>query len=368
MSETLEKYNLHIITSLGLGGAETSLYNSLAGSSSENIVVNLSAPGKYSDPLRALGLTVYDLSLKRTSWRGLFAARNLLRKLTRNHDTDVFCWMYHPALLFFLAFPFSRKCTWLIRHGQYFDDRSLKKLIVSLLLIPISRVACKDIIYNSWFSRKSHERFLFPKSIGRVVLNFTPADRCRFSVDDRVRLRRMLGLTDAQTVYGCLARFHRDKGQDRLLKSWQRRPADTKNILLLQGYGCPEGVLGFFGGEGNTPQNVLVFDNRFSPSEFYSMIDAYVLPSRTESYPNSLAEAYLSGCFCVTVGVGDALAIVDHDAVALSNEDVAIQLDLVVSNGESVWPITPTERSARVAKRKKEGSLRDHLVALGIDK
>ena len=70
---------LHIITGLGGGGAEHTLYKICKyDTDNNNVVISLKGPGKYSSLLRKFGIKVYCLNFKFYSINKFFLLLKLL--------------------------------------------------------------------------------------------------------------------------------------------------------------------------------------------------------------------------------------------------------------------------------------------------
>ncbi|MGE8636156.1 MAG: glycosyltransferase, partial [Achromobacter piechaudii] len=118
---------LHVITGLGQGGAESVLLR-LATYPEPGVthtVVSLTDEGIYGERLRAAGVTVHALGMKRgrVSLGGFLA----LRRLIANSRADVVqTWMYHADLIGGLAARMAgvRAIAWGIRNSGEHLERS----------------------------------------------------------------------------------------------------------------------------------------------------------------------------------------------------------------------------------------------------
>ena len=94
----------HVITGLGSGGAEASLYRVLAAQPdpSRHVVISLTSRGCYADRLEAIGVRVFTLGLLRgeLAVTALFRLHALFWKL-RPDVTQA--WMYHANVAATLA-------------------------------------------------------------------------------------------------------------------------------------------------------------------------------------------------------------------------------------------------------------------------
>ena len=88
---------LHIITALGDGGAEHTLYKICKYDKiNEHLVISLKGPGKYYSLLKKLGINVYYLNIKFYSINKFFNLVKLIRSLK---PSIVQTWLIHADLL-----------------------------------------------------------------------------------------------------------------------------------------------------------------------------------------------------------------------------------------------------------------------------
>ena len=71
------------------------------------------------------------------------------------------------------------------------------------------------------------------------------------------------------------------------------------------------------------PKKVQLLDQVSDMPTFYQSLDAFLMTSITEGFPNVLVEAMASGLPCVTTDVGDAKYIVEEMGWVVAPRDVA---------------------------------------------
>lgn len=130
-------------------------------------------------------------------------------------------------------------------------------------------------------------------------------DQEQFDLRPRTDSRRRVGLPEKGTIYCCVARLHKVKAIERLIKALAG-VRDTSAILALVGGGPEKPFL------RRTAENAGVADRvRFAGEISFSEIewwmnaaDAVVLSSRNEGVPNVLIEAISTGTPVVSTAVG----------------------------------------------------------------
>ena len=339
---------LHVITGLGVGGAERALYNLLANGLQEDIenaVVSLTNEGVYGPQLRAIGVPVYSLALSASplSVLGLFKLWRIVRDFS---PMAIQGWMYHANILASAAAFFHRKKTpvsWNIRHSLY-DIRREKRLtrwfIVAHRLLSAQVGA---IVYNSAVSRSQHESFGISPTKGVVIPN--GFDLQRWQPDGVVKtiVRRELSIPHDSLLIGHIARFHPMKDHHTYLEALQPVLAQHERAYaLFVGRGVDADNPHLAALFARLPADRLrILGERSDVERLMPAVDIFCLSSWSEAFPNVLGEAMACCVPCVTTDVGDTSEIVGNtgavvppaDATALSN---ALLLVLALADKERI--------------------------------
>lgn len=320
---------LHIITGLSTGGAERALYNLLSGGlgdAGETAVLSLSDEGSMGQHIRALGVPVMTLEMKRGMPTP--AALIRLRRIVRDFQPDLIQgWMYHGNVAASLARRLARNkpaVIWNVRHSLY--SLAAEKLMTRQVIRANRWLSsgADAIIYNSRVSRGQHEAFGFAAENGKVIANGFDTDSLRPDRDKRDAMRQSLGIAPDEVVVGHVARFHPMKNHAGFLKAavqvLKLRP-DVSFLLAGRNVGLEnpaladivparfQGRFRFVGERSDVP-------NLMQAMDVFCMSSAW-----GEAFPNVIAEAMAIGLPCVAKDVGDSRDIVGDSGVVVAPGD-----------------------------------------------
>ena len=225
---------VHVISNLGLGGAETMLVRLIreqAGGTVEHAVISFLPGGVYAQTLRDLGVEVIELEGTR-SLRSAALLRPLGAALARARPDLVQGWMYHGNVAASLAAIVGlcrAPVLWGIRQTleRLGDNRPLTRGVI--LAGSALGFQPRRIVYNSTLAAEQHEAFRYPKS--KRVTIYNGVDTRRFRTDAALRLsaRAGLGLPPDAEVIGRVARNDPMKDHATLFQAFEllaaRRPA-----------------------------------------------------------------------------------------------------------------------------------------------
>lgn len=365
---------LHIITGLTTGGAERALYNLLAGGlgqPAETAVLSLQDEGAMGGRIRALGVPVHGLHMR----RGLPTPAIILglRQMVRAFRPDVIQgWMYHGNLAASLAgrlAPGRPAVAWNIRHSLYDPgaEKTLTRQVIRANRLWSS--GPKAIIYNSRLSRTQHEAFGFRGSRAVVVPNGFDTWRLRPDPETGAAVRSELGLPEGALVVGHVARFHPMKDHASFLRAAVRVAGEDPAVrFLLAGRNVsPENPAL----AGIVPPSLLerfVFaGERRDAHRLMRAMDVLATSSAWgEAFPNVLGEAMACGVPCVATDVGDSAAIVGETGVVVPPSNTAA----LAEGLEAMVRRSPADRQAlgRAARERVEARYNlDSVVAQYAD-
>lgn len=309
---------LHVITNFTANaGAETMLARLLKLSTAERtLVVSLMEVSARNRVLAANPRVEY-LPLGVRSPAGMLVSAVPLRRILAHKRPDVvLCWMYHAMVVGSLAASSLRHpmpVYWNVR--QSLDDyQSLTKN--TRIALRASRSLSRQpqgIIFNSARALELHRNYGYRNSNCVVIPN---GFDCGPALDPAHRRQRVLGIA---------ARFHPQKDHGTFFKAAalvRSRFADVRFAVAGEGM------------EWDNPQVVrLVRDANLDPDAvdlrgecqdmhaFYADVDALVLSSRTEGFPNVVAEAMACARPAVVTDTGDSAAIVGDTGFVVPASD-----------------------------------------------
>lgn len=172
----------------------------------------------------------------------------------------------------------------------------LKRKIIEWLISSISsRIICNSA------KIKEYVPSVFRKKCTVIYNGIAPIQ----SVLTKESALQKLHLPHNTKIVGCIARLCTDKGQDILVDAFaQAFPNDEKILLVLIGDGEDQPKLIQQISMLNMEKRILLTGNLPNAAQYLPAFDVFVLPSRTESFPNALLEAMQLNLPCVATNVG----------------------------------------------------------------
>lgn len=320
---------LHIITGLGQGGAESVLFRlaTYPGADVEHVVVSLTDEGIYGERLRAAGVAVHTLAMKRgrVSLGGFLALRSLIA--TTRPDA-VQTWMYHADLIGGLAARLAgvRAIAWGIRNsGEHLERSSRSARLVLRACALLSGRIPKAIVCAAQKSAQRHADKGYDRE--RMVVIANGYDLSRYAPNDEARqqVRAHWGLPQDVPAIGCVARWDPLKDHANLLRAVAAlvrdgRDAGLRCVLIGRGMDPANTELAsLIDRLGLRDRLVLAGPSDDVPAAMNGL-DLHVLSSCAEGFPNVVAEAMACGVYCVVTDVGDAAFIVGDAGVVVPPE------------------------------------------------
>jgi glycosyltransferase involved in cell wall biosynthesis len=311
---------MHVITGLQSGGAEGMLTRIVLaqGKGSYQIVVSLTNDGIHGAQLRAAGVEVHSLGMRRSlpSPRGLLALTMLMR---RAKPDVVMTWLYHADLAGLVAAILSglgsRRVVWNLRCSNMdFSHYSRITRWVVALLVLLSRVA-GAVAVNSRAGQMHHASLGYRPCEWMYLPNGFDLNEWRPDDVDRAAMRTELGLDRGELAVGLVARVDPMKDHATFFAA-AKKLVNGRNDLrfVLIGQGTVQlPVAPELTGE------VIALGERRDVPRLLRALDLAVLSSAFgEGFPNAVAEAMASGLPCVVTDVGDAAEIVGDTGVVVS--------------------------------------------------
>lgn len=329
---------MHVITGLNPGGAETWLTRLLLRLPRERFdcrVVSLLDGGVLAGVLRDMGVPVESLGMG----RGLPDPRGLWRlaRLMRAHRPQVVqTWLYHADLLGLLAARLSG-CGAAVSWGLRCAYMDLAQYGLGTRLTLSACVALSgrpEAVTANSQAGAAHHRALGYRPRRLVVLeNGVDGERFRPDAGVRAHLRRQWArewdVAEGAPLIGLVARVDPMKGHGafcRAAAELLRTRPDAR--FLFCGEGTQPGAAeldGLVARHGLSGAAVRL-GRREDMAQVYAALDALVLPSLGEGFPNALLEALSCAVPCVSLDVGDARAMCGPGGLvapaALSSPDV----------------------------------------------
>lgn len=327
---------LHISTSLSDGGAESLLYNLINYQGGhDHLVINLSAPGKYSDKLSAINVPVVSLNIN--SYASLFAGFTSAKLCLKTFNPLIIhCWLYHANIFgFFLRISSymhkQTKLVWSIHNASV--NPFHHKLPLFLLILfgsIISHLKAVDkIVFCSEVGLKNHRIIGYKKKTCIFIPNGYDHAKFIIPVPPPKLIRAEYMLDNSVFLIGMVARADPIKNHLLLIDAAHNLKCisnlDMRFVLIGNGITTSPSILKRIEALRLSHAFILI-DSVDNVQDYIQEFDISCLVSKTEAFPNVLCESMLCGVFCLSTRVGDSELILGG-------------LGRLVSRSISAWPL-----------------------------
>ncbi|WP_240538431.1 glycosyltransferase [Rhodoferax sp. PAMC 29310] len=293
----------------------------------QHTVISLTGIGTVGQQLQALGFEVHDLGMRsaldipRVMWR--------LMRLIRTARPDVVqTWMYHADLLGGVAARLAgnRNVIWGIRTTEVTAGGSRATAFVRQLCAWLSRTVPHTIVCAADASRRAHIAVGYDAARMVVVPNGFDLTRLVATPAQRDALRLQCGFSSNVVVIGYLGRFHPVKDQENFVRAAglvAQQNSDARFLMVGRGLDANNAQLAQWINATGCPDRFVLLGERADVPICLAAMDLFCLSSRTEGFPNVVAEAMAMGLPCVVTDVGDAAMLVADTGVVVPKEDSA---------------------------------------------
>ena len=304
------KRNIHIIPSLGYGGAETFLLRLLPKFENKNVVLTFYKTEYDMSRIKNKKIRYITLDPRRTSFRDIYLLIKLLASL--NEDDIIFSWLYISDLLacFLKCIFFWKKfkIIWNVRNSIIAKDYSFFSNISFELLRKVFMFIPNKIIFNSHNAMLEHIKKGYSK------------EKCITIHNGYERLSKFHKPTFEKNFFkiAYVARYHPQKNHKLLLESISlyKKNFNHNFKLFLAGKNIDDknSFLKEQISKLDLKYNVIlcgILDQK-KIHELFSKCDITLLLSNYgEGFPNVIAEAMLYGTFPIATDIGESKYIVN---------------------------------------------------------
>jgi len=306
---------IHIITSLGDGGAEHTLYKICKyDNNSNHVVISLKGEGKYYALLKKLGIKVYCLNMSFLSINKFFYLKNLLISL--NPDV-VQTWLVHADFIGGIAARFAGKknIIWNIRYSNFkIGKTKLTTVLIVKLLAKLSSIIPQSIIINSKRAKKVFTLKGYYKKKFKFIPNGYDLSILKPSKYKKIDLKKKNKIKKIVPLIGNIARYDKKKDHLNLLKALSRIKSKNINFLcILAGTNIDKNntILVSEIKKLKLSKNIKLLGQSNNVLKVMNRLDVFVQSSSYgEGFPNVVAESMACGTPCIVTDVGDAGFIV----------------------------------------------------------
>jgi glycosyltransferase involved in cell wall biosynthesis len=320
---------LHLITTLEVGGAETSLVRlvtRLDPSRFSCAVVALAGPATLARELDAAGIETHTVSDARGVGPG---ALRRLAALVRRFRPDVLqTWLYHADLLGLAVGRALRvpSIGWNVRCADL-ESRDHPRSLFWLRSL-LARLSARPdfVVVNSEAGRSAHEGIGYrPRRWARIP-NGIDTEAFAPSAEARHAVRGELGIPPNAPVVGLVARYHPMKDHATFVAACAevRRHCPELRVLMA-GRGVDDGnrVLGAALAAHGLSACTRLLGEVTRPAGLLAALDVSVSSSYGEAFPNIVAEAMATGVPVVATDAGDSALIVGECGSVVPARDPA---------------------------------------------
>ena len=306
---------LHIITGLGDGGAELTLYKICKyDNSNTHIVISLKDKGKYFSLLNKLGIKVYCLNMNFFSIYKLFF---LIKKINIFKPHIVQTWLVHADFLGGIAARLAgiKNIVWNVRYSNIEITKSkLTTILIIKILSKLSYVIPLSIIIVSKRAKKIYEKKGYDKKKLKFIPNGYDLSILKVSKIQKNYFNKRINLKKKIPVIGNVARYDPQKDHLNLLNALSIIRSKNLNFFcILVGSNINQNNFDLVSKikKLNLSSQVKLLGRNDNILQVMNGLDLHVLSScYGEGFPNVIAESMACGTPCITTDVGDAAFIV----------------------------------------------------------
>lgn len=315
---------IHIITGLGVGGANVMLYRLVSRidrKAFELGVISLTDIGLIGLKTRALGVPVRELGMSPGVPNPLAILR--LTSWLRQDPPDVIqTWTYHADLIGGLAAWLAGRIpvAWGIHHTT--SDRENTKRLTTWTVMACARLSRwlpTSIVCCSEASCRVHEQLGYPASKMLVIPNGFDLTAFRPDLEARQSVRQELGISDEVPLIGYVARFDPQKDHHNFIQAAARIHARLPETRFLM---CGEGItwenldlVEWIETAGLRDCCYLLGGREDIPRLMAGLDVATISSAFGEAFPLVIGEAMACGVPCVATDLGDSAIIVGDTGV-----------------------------------------------------
>tara|TARA_X000000368_G_scaffold413273_1_gene401054 strand:- start:1 stop:1140 length:1140 start_codon:yes stop_codon:yes gene_type:complete len=319
---------VHIVTGLGDGGAEHTLFKICKYDiKNEHIVISFKKYGKYFSLLNKLGIEVHCLNANFFSIDKFFFLIKLLKSLKPD---IVQTWLVHADFIGSIAARLAgiKKILWNVRYSNIQIDKSkLTTILIIKILAKLSYIIPEIIVIVSKKAKKIYESKGYDKRKLKFIPNGYDLSILKVGKSQKINFQKKTKIKKQTPLIGYVARYDPLKDHQNLL--------NALSLIRLKG----KDFFCILVGSNINKNKILInkikklkLDNYISllgpvnnVSKIMNLIDIHVQSSASEGFPNVVAEAMAHKTPCVVTNVGDSSYIVGQTGwVVPSNNPVKL--------------------------------------------
>ena len=306
---------VHIITGLGDGGAELTLFKICKyDTANKHFVISLKDKGKYFSLLSKLGIKVYCLNMNFFSIYKFFSLIKIIGSLKPN---IVQTWLVHADFLGGIAARLAgiKNIIWNIRYSNIEIRKSkLTTILIIKILSKLSYVIPLLIIIVSKRAKKIYEIKGYDKKKLRFIPNGFDLSILKVDKIQKSNFLKKINIKKNIPIVGNVARYDPQKDHLNLLNALSLiRSKNIDFFCVLVGSNVDQKNINLVSKikKLRLSNYVKLLGRNDNISQVMNGLDIHVLAScYGEGFPNVIAESMACGTPCITTDVGDSAFIV----------------------------------------------------------
>jgi glycosyltransferase involved in cell wall biosynthesis len=331
---------LHIISGLGVGGAETLLYRLIResqGGGTEHLVISLSSLDAMAERIRSLGAQVRVLGMTRGVPQPRYVTR-LVKWILAYKPDIVQTWMYHADLVGGFAAQIARQSLawrgrdanrfgllWGIHQTEFPTLNAGLKLGLTARFSAMASSRVPDIIVCcAEAARQSHVRGGYNAERMQVIRPGFDVERFRPLDGARESLRATLGIDAKTPLVGIVGRYHEVKDYGNFaaaISRVKREMPGCRYVMVGLDLDNDNQALRDLLAQNGVSDSVHLLGPRDNLQTLLPGLDVFCLSSRSEGFPTVVGEAMACGVPCVATNVGDTATLVGNAGRIVPRED-----------------------------------------------
>ena len=304
---------VHIITGLGDGGAEHTLFKICKYDEiNKHVVISLKGRGKYFSLLKKVNTKVYCLNINLFFIHRFFFLVRLLRSLKPD---VVQTWLVHADFLGGIAARLAniKNIVWNIRYSKIeMGKAKLTTVIIIKLLAKLSYVIPKLIVIVSKRAKKIYKILGYDNKKLKFIPNGYDLSILKVDKLKKNSFKKKINIKKKIPLIGNIARYDPLKDHLNLLNALSLvRSRDKDFVCVLAGTNINknEKLINVIK-KLKLDNNVKLLGPTKNISNIMNGLDIHILSSSAEGFPNVVAESMAFETPCVVTNVGDASYIV----------------------------------------------------------